>query len=331
MSEQFTPVKGAGERHVFDYMRGYMMCAVFSSLQSMGVMDDLATKGLRAEDLGTNAFLAKATLEYLTQREIVEFDGDLCTLTDLGREIYADRGYLVWLSGGYGHAMNRFGDLLTGTCGFGKDVDRDVRWVAIGAAILGRKDLWPYVAGVARKFEFSQIADLGCGNAHYLISLCQEVGADGIGVDISPDACDEARQEVAKAGLNDRITIIEADAGNLSTVPGMGGVQLVINFFFLHEVLEKGYDVLVAYLRQVQESLPRGAHVLTAEVAPPGAEPGTRERFAPEYALTQALMEQHLLNEDGWRRAFTDAGFEVREVIRPDLPEARLILAQKPA
>lgn len=319
------------DRPVFDYMQGYVICSVFAALESAGVLADLATVGLRPADAGSNKFLTTATFEYLAQRGIVRTDGDdLYRLTDLGRVIHTDRGYLVWLAGGYGAALTAFGDLLTGTQTFGKEVDRNVRWVAVGTAIVGRNDLWPYVLDVVRKFEFHRIADLGCGNGQNLISLCQAVGATGIGVDISPAACAEAGREVSRAGLGDSIKIIEADAGNLKAVPGIDEVDLVIAFFFLHEVLEHGYDALVAYLRQIQQSLPKGAHMLTAEIGPPHGDADNPELVTPEYALTQALMEQHLLDEDGWQRAFTDAGFEVRQTIRPDLPGARIFLAEKP-
>jgi SAM-dependent methyltransferase len=319
------------DRRAFDYLQGHIMCSVFAALESVGVLADLATTGVRPADVGSNSFLTKATFEYLRQRDIVSADGDgSYRLTEFGRAVHADRGYLVWLAGGYGEAMNAFGDLLTGKKVFGQDVDRDVRWVAVGSAIIGRQDLWPFVEDVVREFRFRRIADLGCGNGHYLISLCESVGASGIGVDISPAACLEAEREVSKAGLTDRIRIIEADAGNLKAVPGIDEVDLVFTFFFLHEVLEHGYDVLVAYLRQIQESLPAGAHMLTAEVTPPEFEADSPEQFAPEYALSQALMEQNLLDEDGWRRAFGDAGFEIQRVTRTDLPQARIYLARKP-
>lgn len=314
---------------VFDYMQGYTLCTVISELESLGLLDQLASRGLRPEECGANSFLSEATLRYLAERDVVELDGEIYRLTDFGRSVYDDRGYLVWLSGGYGEAMNIFGDLLAGTRQFGKDVDRDLRWVAVGSAIVGQKDLWPHVVELAREFQFKHIADLGCGNAHYLISLCRAVGADGIGVDISAASCKEARDEVAKAGLAERITIIEADAGDLQSVPGIADVDLVFTFFFLHEILEHGYDVLVSYLAQIHRSLPSGAHILTAEVAPPGTEDHGAELFTPEYALTQALMNQRLLDEHGWSRAFSDAGFDVIRVVKPDLPEGRIILARK--
>lgn len=314
---------------VFDYMQGYMVCNVFAALESLGVLTELATDGLRPEQCGSNSFLTEATFRYLGERDIVLLDGDRYRLTEFGRSIYADRGYLVWLAGGYGEAMNVFGDLLDGSRRFGQDVDRDVRWVAVGSAQIGQKDLWPHVVELAKQFEFQRIANLGCGNAHYLISLCNAVGAEGIGVDISPAACQEAAQEVAKAGLGERISIIQADAGDLKKVPGIDKVDLVFTFFFLHEILEHGFDVLVAYLRQIQESLPSGAHMLTAEVAPPGCEQDGIELFTPEYALTQALMDQRLQDEEGWKRAFTEAGFEIVRVAGADLPEVRIFLARK--
>jgi cyclopropane fatty-acyl-phospholipid synthase-like methyltransferase len=225
--------------------------------------------------------------------------------------------------------LNMLGDLLAGERRYGQDVDRNVRWVAVGSAILGEKDLWPHVVDLAQEFQFKRIADLGCGNAHYLISLCQAVGGEGIGVDMSPAACKEAEQEVAKAGLDERITIIEADAGDLKKVPGIDKVDLVFTFFFLHEVLEHGYGVLVAYLRQIQESLPSDAHILTAEVVAPGSDDVGVELFAPEYALVHALMKQRLLDEAGWCGAFADAGFEVVRVAKTDMPETRIFLAHK--
>lgn len=112
-------------------------------------------------------------------------------------------------------------------------------------------------------------------------------------------------------------------------MPGIDKVDLVFTSFFLHEVLEHGFDVLVAYLRQIHERLPSGAHMLTAEIAPPGCEVDGVELFTLEYALTQALMEQRLLDEAGWSRAFTEAGFEIVRIAKADLPEARIYLASK--
>ena len=322
---------GPTDPRVFDYMRGYVISSIFASLEQIGVLADLADFGLRPEDVGKNNFLADAALRYLAQRGAVRPEGELYRLTDFGRRLYEARGYLVWLWGGYGEALHRFGDLLAGPSRFGVDVDRDVRWVAVGTALMGQKDLVPQVMEVIREIEFERVADIGCGNAHFLIALCRAVGRAGLGVDISPDACAEASREVARAGLTDRIEIVQADARDPGTVRGLEQVQLVVTFFFLHEVLEHGYGVLVDYLGQLRRRLPAGARMLTAEVCPPQCDQDTHELGSLEYTLTQAFMNQTLLSEDGWRRAFTEAGFEVERIVRPDLPETRIYLARKPA
>jgi SAM-dependent methyltransferase len=320
-----------GERRAFDYMRGHVTCTVFASLEMIGLLDELAGPGLRAADLGQNRFLAEATLRYLAQRDVVTRTADeVYRLTDAGRELHADRGYLVWLSGGYGEALHHFGDLLTGKRRFGADIDRNVRWVAVGTALAGQQDLRPDVMRILGEISFDRVADIGCGNAHFLIAACQAAGGGGVGVDISPDACAEGRQELAKAGMTDRIAIYEADGTKAATLPELEDVQLVVTFFFLHEVLEHGYDVLVEYLRGICDRLPAGAHMLTAEETPPAGEQNVPELLTPEYSLTQALMRQTLLTEDGWREAFTEAGFEVPAIVHPNLPDCRLILARKP-
>ena len=178
--------------------------------------------------------------------------------------------------------------------------------------------------------SFSHVADLGCGNGQLLISLCTAKGADGLGVDISPAACAEARHEVGAAGLTERIRIAEADGRDIASIPGLETVDLVMTFFFLHEVFELGYDALIDYLSELCVRLPAGAHVLTAEISPPQLGHASTELVSPEYALTQALMAQTLMNEAGWRGAFEKAGFQVVEVLAADLPETNVYLVQKP-
>ncbi len=327
--QALTP--GSTRAAAFEYMRGHVLCAVLAALGQIGVLDLLATRGLRPADLGANDFLATATLRYLAERGVVRVDGEVHRLTPAGRALYDDRGYLIWLSGGYGAALHGFGQLLTGEQKFGSDIDRDVRWVAVGTALASAKDLRPHVAEVVREVAFERVADIGCGNGHFLVELCRTAGVAGIGVDISPDACAEARRGVTAAELDDRVEIVQADAVDLDAVPGLEDVQLVVTFFFLHEVLEHGRAVLVEYLSGLLRRLPPGAHLLTAEICPPESGEGTLEPVTPEYALTQALMEQNLLPEREWLRVFEDAGFLITRVVRADLPGARVILARKPA
>ncbi|MGI8664462.1 MAG: class I SAM-dependent methyltransferase [Jatrophihabitans sp.] len=327
-----VPAATSGRARVFDYMQGHVVTSVVAALEALGALDRLAADGLRASDLGPNKFLADATLRYLAQRDLVRREQDgIYRFTEIGRELYESRGYLVWLGGGYAEPLARLDRLINGEQSFGVEVDRNVRWVAVGTAEAGRRDLRPEVLTLLREIEFERAVDIGCGNAHFLIGLCGLFGASGIGIDISPDACAEALQEVASAGMQDRIRIVRANACEVASVPELENVQLVVASFFLHEVLEGGVQVLVDYLRAMCQRLPVGAHLMAAEIAPPREDHDTGELVSPEYTLTQALMKQILFDEQQWRQVFTEAGFEVVKVVHPNLPEAQLILARKPS
>nr|WP_240979961.1 class I SAM-dependent methyltransferase [Streptomyces sp. HNM0574] len=179
--------------------------------------------------------------------------------------------------------------------------------------------------------EFSRVADIGCGNAHFLITLHDQLGCSGLGVDISPEAVEEARREIDAAGKSAHIDTVVADGSDISSIQGLEDVDLAVTFFFLHEVYEKGFDALVDYLRQLAARLPAGAHVLTAEVTATPSSTRTDDVFGPEFALVHSVMGQYLLDEDGWRRAFTEAGLTVKAMVRPAMPDGLLVLAQKNA
>ncbi len=323
--------KGVPRRPAFDLLQGYILCSVLASLDDAGVLDTLEERGLRVEDVGGNAQLSRDTLYYLVDRGIVAPDSGLYRLTPYGTELLADRGYVYWIAGGFGEPFWRFGQLVAGTHKYGHDIVRDGRIVAVSSADLGRDDLRPYVHSVLSRIEYKKAADFGCGNARNLIGICGIKNAEGLGVDISPEAIGEARQEVEKAGLGQSITVVEADASDAAAIPELESVDLIVGFFFMHEVLEKGLEAFVAYLQGLHRRLPVGAHILAAEVTPPERDRAGAETFTPEFTLIHALMGQGLLSEEGWRDAFVRGGFEIKETIRPNIPGGLLLLAQKTA
>jgi precorrin-6B methylase 2 len=55
------------------------------------------------------------------------------------------------------------------------------------------------------------VYDLGCGDGRVVVTAAQKFGARGIGIDIDPQRIKEARENVEKAGVGDRVQIIEGD------------------------------------------------------------------------------------------------------------------------
>jgi len=260
---------------------------------------------------------------------LVTEDDGVFRITSLGREASRDVGYLVWLSGGYGEPLRHLNSFLRGEERYGIDSVRDGHWVADGTAILSRLDVLPYALELLEVPSFQRVVDLGCGNARFLISVCERYGASGVGVDIDPVVCDAAADSIAAAGLSDRIKVVAGDAVDLDAVPELDQTQLIVTFFLLHEISSRSRDTLVEFLRDLGSRLPNGAHLLTGEIGPARERRATSDRFRPEFTFVHALMRQRLLTEDEWRSAFADGGFDVRKVVPMNLPGGFVILAEK--
>lgn len=324
-------------RRAFDLFEGYVVSSVLACLEMAGLMTQLETGGLTLDSVAVATShepdaraLAAACLAYLTERGLVEEDSGRYRLTPYGREVCADKGYLVWVVGGYGEPLRRLDGFLAGTKLYGTDYLRDGRWVADGAAMLGRKDVLPHAMRLLESVKFGHVLDLGCGNARFLLAVCSRFGSSGTGVDLSPEACAEARKAIIEAGQQDRVNVVEGNAADLASIPQLADTQLVVTFFLLHEILAQGRDYLVKYLRDLASRLPEKAHVLAAEVQPPVARIAG-QRFTPEFTLVHALMRQRLLSKDGWRDAFTEGGFSVIEALDDDMPGGVLLLAERTA
>jgi SAM-dependent methyltransferase len=327
-----TERRNAANRRAFDLFEGYAVSSVLAAFEMAGLLADLENGGLPPEAIARRSVdesaLIRASLRYLAQRGLVRQDGDSFTLTEYGRQVCQDKGYLVWLVGGYGEPLRRLDTFLSGAKRYGTHYSRDGRWVAEGAAMLGRTDVVPHAMRLLESVDFDQVLDLGCGNAKFLLTVCSQFGASGTGVDISPEACAEADKAVRDAELTERVRVVCGDAGDLSAIPGLADTQLVVTFFLLHEILAQGRETLVRYLGELSALLPEKAHLLIAEVQPPPPGSGG-QRFTPEFTFMHALMRQTLLSATGWREALGDGGFTVREVVEDDMPGGILLLAER--
>jgi SAM-dependent methyltransferase len=313
-------------RPVFELFEGFALASVLASLDEAGLLAALEAGPLAGAPDGIPDAdgLMPAALDYLAQRGLAERHDGGFELTERGRAIAKDKGYLVWLQGGYGHVLAGLGDFVTGARRYGTGVERAGRWVAEGSALIGRDDVAPYATEVLSALDFHRVVDLGCGNARFLIGAAQRFGVAGVGVDLSPEACRDAERTIADAGLTGTVVVRCGDAGDLDAIPELAEADLVVAHFLLHEIFEHGREALVAYLTKLGRLMPAGAHMLVAEVQP--ASGASEERWRPEFTLLHAIMRQQLLDADGWHEAFTAAGWSRRELRELGLPGAILLL-----
>jgi SAM-dependent methyltransferase len=322
-----TAVHAAVEqRPVFELFEGFALASVLAALDESGLLAELEAGPVAVAPQGVADpdGLMPATLRYLAQRELAEERDGAFALTERGRAVVKDKGYLVWLQGGYGHVLAGLGDFITGARRYGTDVERAGRWVAEGSALIGRDDVAPYAVEVLSGIDFHHVVDLGCGNARFLIGAARRFGVTGVGVDLSPEACEDAAKMIADAELTGKVVVRCGDAGDLDAIPELADADLAVAHFLLHEIFEHGRDALVGYLTKLGRIMPVGAHMLVAEVQP--ASGAQDERWRPEFTLLHAIMRQELLDVDGWHEAFTAAGWSRNEVRDLGLPGAILLL-----
>ncbi len=308
-----------------------MVTSVLAALEMMGLLSQLETDGLNLDTISIQGEDARALIaaafDYLLQRGLLIRGANGFELTPHGREICEDKGYLVWLSGGYGEPLRHLDSLLLGEARYGDTYVRDGRWIADGSALLGRRDVVPEAMELLSGVPFERVLDFGCGNARFLVSLCERFGCDGVGVDLSPAACKEAERTVAAASLESRIQIQLGDAADLESIQ-LEQTQLVVALFLLHEISSISRADLVKFLREIAARLPVDAHLLAAEVEPPSRRDSANVSFTPEFSFVHAIMRQTLLPEAAWREMLAEGGFSLERVVHPRQPGGLLMLAR---
>lgn len=319
------------DRPAFDYLAGFTACSLFAALDMAGLLPSLAADGVSGERFDElerdEAQLLRAALDYLRQRGLVIEEGGAYRLSEHGRAVGEDIGYLTWLVGGYGEPLNRVAEFVAEGKRYGVDCVRNVHWLANGTAKLAGKDVVPHVLELLEQVEFGSVLDIGCGNGRFLLRVCEQFGVRGVGLDISPDAVAEARKVAATAAAGDRVEFTLGRAEALEEITVLGETDLVVTFFLLHEILASGRDVLVEWFGDLSARLPAHAHLLAGEVQPPVAD-GSQQPFTPEFTFVHALMRQRLFSAEEWRSALEDGGFTVRKILPSGQPGGILLLAQ---
>ncbi|MGO9095393.1 MAG: methyltransferase domain-containing protein [Bryobacteraceae bacterium] len=97
------------------------------------------------------------------------------------------------------------------------------------------------------------VFDLGCGDGRILIAAARDFKAKGVGVELSAELVRQAREEVSKLGLSNRVTILQGDllAADLRSAD-------VVTLYLLTESNDRLRPIL-------EKSLRPGARVVSHE------------------------------------------------------------------
>ncbi|WP_205315124.1 methyltransferase domain-containing protein [Nonomuraea lactucae] len=182
-------------------------------------------------------------------------------------------------------------------------------------------DAMPDIADRLRTARTPRVADVGCGQGWSTIAMARafpNARVDGVDVDAASIA--DARANAERAGLDDRVRLLQTDASRLSET---GPYDLVTILEALHDLSRP-----VEFLRAARAALAEDGAVLVVDerVAERFTAPGDEvERMMYGWSVTHCLPTQlvdqpsaatgTVLREDTVRRYADEAGFSTCSVL----------------
>jgi len=228
-------------------------------------------------------------------------------------DTYKDKGYFLWLVRGYGNLWQNLSELIESGKGNINSVGRNGHYVAKAGRDYGAQFVDEYFNDMLYQMPFQVAADLGCGSAMRLINLAQQNPAfRGIGIDINEGAVKLAQEAVAAANLQNRLTVVRADASRLEARPEFAEVEVLFCFFMGHDLWPRPNCLKV--LRQIRAVFPRLKRFLLSDTHRADL-PASRQIpiFTLGFEVTHAVMGQAIPSAAEWLDLFAEAGWNCVE------------------
>lgn len=233
------------DNEVANIFNDYILCNIVFGLHKYEIFSLLKNNKIDNEEYNKNILLCINKSYYFQQSirfGVFSKENECFILTPLGKSIFKNIGFFIWLVGGYGKLISN------GFEGSKKSLHeyRDGGYVAEGSDFANKiigKDIMEEI----EKISYTNIADIGCGNGYRLINLCiSNPNTHGLGIDIDANATDLAKQNVRKEHLDERIKI---ELGNVLTTDRVfNDIDTVSCFMMLHDIFGRGKDKLKVLL-----------------------------------------------------------------------------------
>jgi predicted RNA methylase len=246
---------------------------------------------------------------------------------DLADRRYA-AGYLSWALDANRPYIDHAAEFVRDPAAAGEQWRRDGRRVAVSSRWIGSFGFYPGVFSEIVSRRPRRIVDLGAGAAALLIGLLTEIpAAEGVAVDISPAACEEAERAARAAGVDDRLTVLNRSIESLvDDADPLRGADVVHAGFVMHDVRSDPV-VLDGILRRCRESVADGGCLIVTDAVGYSADPRERAFSALFSYLHESAMNVTLPNERDWCEDLERAGFATVSSMPLRMPGSRLFVA----
>lgn len=298
---------------------------VFDAGHSFRVVDLAEVTGLSPDRLGE--YVRALTAAGLV---VAESEDGLYRPSDDYADWRHEVGYLSWALTANSPLVQNARAFLSDSESAADDYQRDGRRVAVSSRWIGDRAFYPAVVQRVVAADAKHIVDLGAGAAGLLIGLLtQDDRRSGVAVDLSSAACAVARESAKRAGVDDRLQVIERSVESLISDPGpLEGADVIQACFVMHDVLQDR-AVFEDVLRTCHKALAPGGVLAVVDAVSYGQEARERRFSALFTYLHSNFMGINLPTEDEWVEMYRSAGFSDVECVSDVMPGGRLFVATK--
>jgi len=243
-----------------------------------------------------------------------------------------DTGYVLW-------SVMSCAPLIENAVSFARDqlssVKNHVRQgdhVARTSRWMGEQDFYPQAENAIVSFKPKKIVDLGSGTCGLLIRCLNKLPeARGVGVDLNPQACEKARSTIRQAGLEERLSVVEAPIQRLTRDAALlEDADVIHGGFVLHDLMPADEAMLDRLLQTFRAAAP-AARLVIVEAVPYAQNPGEKAFSSAYTFLHTHFMARRLLTEEEWAVKFTHAGYRAIDVARLGISGGRIFVASPAA
>ena len=238
-----------------------------------------------------------------------------------------ESGYVLWAMNANRPYIENALEFLRDPDGAARKYGRDGRWVATSSRWVGSQGFYPHAFSEIVNFQPAKVADLGAGAGGLLIHLLRTLpDSVGTGIDMSSAACEEARCAAERAGVADRLNVVNRRIESLVDDPSpLEGADVVHAGFVMHDVVGD-VEMFMALLRTCRAATAKGCRLVVTDAMP--YVPTSRERtFSALFTYLHASsMNVRLPTEEQWYAMFRRAGYAEIRCVPHRMPAARMFV-----
>jgi SAM-dependent methyltransferase len=207
---------------------------------------------------------------------------------------------------------------------------RDGREVAVSSQWMGSLAFYPAALSRILAAQPASFADLGSGTGRMLIDvLRRSPRCRGVGLDLDGQACRAARHAAERAGVGDRLTVLERSIQSIADDPApLAGVDVVHAGFVFHDMLPEEEGIADRVLASCRDALRPGGTMAITDAVPYVRNERERRFSAMVSYYHGEFMRRRLLTESEWTAKFHAAGFSDVEVVTTGFPTGRLFIGR---